>query len=97
MRHGRISIKAGNDLFDFMWAGMANDGSVLMGLTQQGEGAIELVLDPHLGELKAEDLIAPKDVEAVKISFHTSDHLDPQVQLIARANQIGPTQIVQIR
>lgn len=74
MQYGRIFIKSGSDLFDFMWAGIAKDGSVLMGLTQRGEGGIELVLDPHLGELKAEDLVAPKDVEALKISFHASGH-----------------------
>lgn len=74
MRHGRIFIKSGDALFEFMWAGMAKDGSVLMGLTQQGEGSIELVLDPHLGELRPDDLIAPKDVERLKISFHATGH-----------------------
>lgn len=74
MQHGRIFIRSRDALLEFMWARMAKDGSMLMGLTGQGEGAIELVLDPHLGELKVEDMVAPKDVGAMKISFHASGH-----------------------
>ena len=70
--HSRIFVKAGENLFDFMWADVSADGSVLMGLTQEGDGGVELVLDPDLGELRPQDIVAPTSVGALKLSFHAT-------------------------
>jgi len=70
--HSRIFVRSGETLFDFMWADVSADGSVLMGLTQDGDGGVELVLDPDLGELRPQDIVAPTSVGALKLSFHAT-------------------------
>jgi hypothetical protein len=95
-KHSRILVKAGDRLFDFMWADVSSDGSVLMGLTQEGEGSVELVLDPDLGELRPEDIVAPQSVGALKLSFHATGHYKLSGQMgrdqrsLDRATVIGP-------
>jgi hypothetical protein len=95
-KHSRIFVKAGDRLFDFMWADVSSDGSVLMGLTQDGEGGVELVLDPDLGELRPQDIVAPQSVGALKLSFHATGHYKLSGQMgrdqcsIDRATVTGP-------
>jgi hypothetical protein len=79
-KHSRIFVKSGDSLFDFMWADVSADGSVIIGLTQDGDGGIELVLDPELGELRPQDIVAPTSVGALKLSFHATG----QYKLTAR-------------
>jgi hypothetical protein len=95
-RHSRIFVKVGGNLFDFMWADFTEDGSVLMGLTQEGEGSVELVLDPDLGELRPQDIVAPQSIGALKLSFHASGHYKLSGQMgrdhcsLDRATVTGP-------
>jgi len=55
-----------------MWTAFSSDGSVLMGLTAKGRGSLEFVLDPNLGEVRAEDIVAPQSAKDLKISFHVT-------------------------
>jgi hypothetical protein len=95
-KHSRIFLKVGEDLFDFMWADVSADGSVLMGLTQEGDGGIELVLDPALGELRPQDIVAPTSVGSLKLSFHATGQYKLSAQMgkdpssLDRATVTGP-------
>jgi len=95
-RHSRIFLKSGSSQYDFMWADISTDGSILMGLTHEGQGGIELVLDPDLGELRPQDIAAPETVEELKISFHAngdyklSSRMGRNSESIDRATVTGP-------
>lgn len=43
-KHCRIYVKSGDQLFDFMWANVTADGSVVMGLAFAGRSEVELLL-----------------------------------------------------
>ncbi len=95
-KHSRIFVKAGENLFDFMWADVSADGSVLMGLTQDGDGGVELVLDAELGELRPQDIVAPTSVGALNLSFHATGQYKLSAQMgkdrcsLDRATVTGP-------
>ncbi len=79
-----------------MWADVSSDGSVLMGLTQEGDGGVELVLDPELGELRPQDIVAPTSVGRLKLSFHATGRYKLSAQMgkdpcsLDRATVLGP-------
>jgi len=67
-----------------------------MGLTQEGEGNVELVLDPELGELRPHDIVAPQSIGALKLSFHATGQYKLSGQMgrdqcsLDRATVTGP-------
>jgi len=71
-KHSRVFVKSANNLFYLMWAQFETNGDVYVGLTVKGSGGIDLVYDPDLGKVLAEDLVAPQTDEDLKISFHSS-------------------------
>ncbi|MEX1203619.1 MAG: hypothetical protein WEB85_00050 [Dongiaceae bacterium] len=95
-KSAKVYVRVGDRLFDFMWANVGPDDTVMMGLRFQGDGQIELVIDPALGELRPPNIEAPHVVSRPKISFHRSGQYKLDVQMglnscaIDRSTVIGP-------
>ena len=95
-KSARVYIRVEDRLFDFMWANVGPDGTVLMGLGFEGEQQIELVIDRDLGELRPPNIQAPRLVRKPKISFHSSGHYKLDVQMgldpnaLDRSTVVGP-------
>ena len=94
-KSAKVYIRVGDCLFDFMWANVISDGSVIMGLRFQGQQHIEVVAERDR-QLRPPQIEALRIVCHPKISFHPSGHykLDAQVGLTAtsidRATVTGP-------
>jgi len=94
-KSAKVYIRVGDCLFDFMWANVISDGSVIMGLRFQGQQQIEVVAERDR-QLRPPQIEALRIVCHPKISFHPSGHykLDAQVGLTAtsidRATVTGP-------
>lgn len=95
-KSAKIYVRVGDQTFDFMWANVGADGTVMMGFQFEGRQQIELVADRALGELRPPAIEAPHLVSKPKISFHSSGYykLDVQMGLIPnaidRSTVIGP-------
>ena len=94
-KSAKIYLRVEDRFFDFMWANVMPDGSVIMGLRFEAQQQIELVSEQH-GSEAPPVIEAPKIVCHPKISFHPSGHykLDARVGLtltsIDRATVMGP-------
>lgn len=73
-KSAKIYIKRGEKLYNFMWANVGPDGSVMLGFPFEGKEAVELVLDETLGELRPPAVVTNERVGHPKISFHSSGH-----------------------
>lgn len=94
-KSAKIYIRVEDRLYDFMWANVMADESVVMGLRFEGQQQIELVAE-HDGQRRPPQIEAPRIVCHPKISFHRSGHykLDAKVgltpSLVDRSTVIGP-------
>lgn len=94
-KSAKVYIRVEDRLFDFMWANVMPDGSVVMGLCFKGRQQIELVAERDR-QLRPPRIEAPRIVCYPKISFHPSGRykLDAQVGLtstsVDRSTIIGP-------
>lgn len=94
-KSAKIYIRVEDRLFDFMWANMMPDASVILGLRFAGQQQIELVAERD-GQLRPPEIESPRIVCYPKISFHPSGRykLDAKVGLsrtsIDRSTVVGP-------
>lgn len=94
-KSAKIYIRVEDRLFDFMWANVTPDSSIIMGLRFEGQQQIELIAESNR-QLRPPQIEAPRVVCHPKISFHPSGHykLDAQVGLtptsVDRSTVIGP-------
>lgn len=95
-KSAKVYVRVGDRLFDFMWANIGPDGTVMMGFRFEGQQQVELVVDRCLGELRPPNIESPHHVSKPKISFHPSGHYKLDVQMgfnpcaIDRSTVIGP-------
>lgn len=68
-KSSKIYIKKVEKIFDFMWANVGPDGSVMIGLPFEGEEDVELILDEELGELRPSTILTEKQFVAPKSVF----------------------------
>jgi len=68
----RIFLRDGEQLYQFMWADLKTDGSVVLGLSCVTKGEISGVFAPSQGRLSGEDLHQAEGDVAAKFTFHSS-------------------------
>lgn len=59
-------------MFNFMWANVMQDDSVMLGVSQQGKGYLKVLFDEHFGELRPPDVLERISTRPFKITFHKS-------------------------
>ena len=104
-KSAKIYVRVGEQVFDFMWANVGPDTTVMLGFQFEAQQQVELVGDRELGELRPPAIEAPHVVSKPKISFHPSGYYKLDVQMgrnpraIDRSTVIGPRieQIVEPR
>jgi len=88
LKSNKILIKRGQELYQFMWANVGPDGSVLVGFPVKGKQQVVSVVDEKLGELRP-PYIATEDVIGLfKISFHPSGQFKLMAKMGRKTNKI---------
>jgi len=70
----KIYIKIKKNTYDFMWANIGPDGSVMMGFCGSGSEKVNFILDKKMGHTDAAALHNCETLERPKITFHKSGH-----------------------
>ncbi|MBU0910501.1 MAG: hypothetical protein KJ717_13125, partial [Proteobacteria bacterium] len=68
----RIFLRNGEQLYNFMWADLTADGSVVLGLSSVEKGEIPGVYAPVQGQLRDTDLHRAEVEVAAKFTFHAT-------------------------
>jgi hypothetical protein len=71
-KSSKILIKRGEEFFQFMWANLGPDGSILTGFPEKGKHQVVSVIDEKSGELRPPFVVTGDVVDRFKISFHPS-------------------------
>lgn len=72
LKSSKIYIQQGNSMFNFMWANVMKDDSVMLGCTQQSKGYLKVLFDENFGELRPPDVLQKISTGPFKITFHKS-------------------------
>jgi hypothetical protein len=68
----RIFLRDSDRLYNFMWANLTADGSVVLGLLNVTKGEVAEVYAPIQGRLRSTDLLRAEGETAAKFTFHAS-------------------------
>jgi hypothetical protein len=71
-KSSKIFIQRGNETVEFMWADVARDQSVMVGLLADAIEEVEFVGDEARGEVRKPALVTEARLGRPKISFHAS-------------------------